>query len=104
MVSCDDRDKQAIKFIQYPCLIAEVLSPSTEGYDRGGKFAQYRHIQTLQEYLLIDSQKISVECFRLNDQGIWELHPYDEGNEIHLISVDFHCPISLFYEDVQFAT
>ena len=37
MVSSDERDKQAIKFIQFPCLIVEVLSPSTEAYDRGGK-------------------------------------------------------------------
>ena len=39
MVSCDQRDKQAIKFIQFPCLIVEVLSPSTEAYDRGGSFS-----------------------------------------------------------------
>jgi len=104
MVTCDKRDRQAIKFIQYPCLIAEVLSPGTEGYDRGGKFAHYRRLKTLREYVLIDAQQISVECFRLNDKGIWELHPYTEGNEIHLTSVDFRCPISLIYEDVQFST
>jgi Uma2 family endonuclease len=39
MVSCDQRDKQAIKFIQFPCLIVEVLSPSTEAYDRGESFS-----------------------------------------------------------------
>lgn len=102
MVSCDERDRQAIKFIQYPCLIVEVLSPSTEGYDRGGKFTHYRRIQTLREYVLIDAEKIGVECFRLNDRGIWELHPYEEGDEVHLTSVDFHFPMSLVYEDVQF--
>lgn len=100
MVTCDERSRQAIEFIQYPCLIAEVLSPSTEAYDRGGKFTHYRRIKTLKEYLLIDAQQISVECFRLNDKGIWELHPYTEGEQVHLTSVDFHCPISLFYEDV----
>jgi Uma2 family endonuclease len=77
-----------------------VLSPGTEAYDRGSKFAQYRRIQALREYVLIDAEKISVECFRLNDRGIWELHPYEEGNEVHLTSVDFHFPISLVYEDV----
>lgn len=102
MVTCDQRDQQALKFIQCPCLIAEVLSPSTEAYDRGSKFAQYRRINSLKEYLLIDSQTISVECFRLNDRGIWELYPYNERDEIHLISIDFHLPISLLYEDVQF--
>lgn len=103
MVSCDPRDKQAITFIQYPCLIVEVLSPSTEAYDRGGKFMQYRRIVTLQEYVLIDANKVSLDCFRLNDRGLWELHPYEEGDEVHLTSVDFSFLISLVYEDVQFA-
>jgi len=101
VVTCDDRDRQAIKFIQYPCLIVEVLSPSTEAYDRGEKFTHYRHIQTLREYVLINAEKINVECFRLNDRGFWELHPYEEGDEVHLTSVDFRFPISLVYEDVQ---
>lgn len=104
VVSCDERDRQAIKFIQYPCLIVEVLSPSTEGYDRGGKFTHYRRIQTLREYVLIDAEKIGVECFRLNDRGLWELHPYEEGDEVHLTSVDFHFPMSLVYEDVEFSS
>lgn len=103
MVSCDQRDRQAIKFIQHPCLIVEVLSPSTEGYDRGGKFAHYRRIQTLREYVLIDAEKIGVECFRLNDRGLWELHPYEDEDEVHLASVDFRFPMSLVYEDVQFS-
>lgn len=102
VVTCDERDRQAIKFNQYPCLIVEVLSPGTEAYDRGGKFTQYRRIQTLREYVLIDAEKISIECFRLNDRGIWELHPYEDGSEVHLTSVDFHFPISLVYEDVVF--
>jgi Uma2 family endonuclease len=100
-VTCDDRDRKAIKFLQYPCLIAEVLSPSTEGYDRGDKFKHYRRIATLKEYLLISAEQISVECFRLSDRGIWELYPYSEGDEIHLTSIDFHFPISLLYEDVE---
>jgi len=100
MVSCDQRDKQAIKFIQFPCLIVEVLSPSTEAYDRGGKFQQYRRIETLQEYVLISADKIGLDCFRLNEKGLWELHPFVEGDEVHLVSVDFTFPLSLVYEDV----
>ncbi|QSJ17860.1 Uma2 family endonuclease [Nostoc sp. UHCC 0702] len=101
MVSCDQRDRQAIKFIQYPCLIVEVLSPSTEADDRGGKFTQYRRIPTLQEYVLIDAEKINLDCFRLNEKGFWELHPYEEGDEVDFTSVDFRFTISLVYEDVQ---
>jgi len=100
VVSCDERDKQATKFLQYPCLIVEVLSPSTEAYDRGAKFKQYRRIQTLKEYVLIDAEKINLDCFRLNENGIWELYSYEEGNEVYLQSVDFRFPISLVYEDV----
>ncbi|HEY9799413.1 MAG TPA: Uma2 family endonuclease [Leptolyngbyaceae cyanobacterium] len=101
VVSCDERDRQANKFLQYPCLIVEVLSPSTEAYDRGAKFKQYRRMQTLQEYVLIDGEKISIDCFRLNEKGLWELHSYEEGDEVDLATVNFRFPISLVYEDVQ---
>jgi Uma2 family endonuclease len=100
VVSCHPQDKQAIKFIQFPCLIVEVLSPSTEAYDRGGKFQQYRRIESLQEYVLISADKIGLDCFRLNDRGLWELHPFAEGDDVHLVSVDFTFPLSLVYEDV----
>ncbi|MFN7852979.1 MAG: Uma2 family endonuclease [Dolichospermum sp.] len=100
VVSCHPKDKKAIKFIQFPSLIVEVLSPSTEAYDRGGKFQLYRRIQTLQEYVLISADKIGLDCFRLNDRGLWELHPFVEGDEVHLVSVDFRFPLSLVYEDV----
>lgn len=94
-------------FIRHPCLIIEVLSSSTEAYDRGKKFAAYRQIETLQEYVLIDAQKMSVECFRLNEKNKWELNHYlvtennSEEIEVSFNSVDFHCPISLIYEDVE---
>jgi len=100
VVSCHPKDKKAIKFIQFPCLIVEVLSPGTEAYDRGEKFQQYRRIPTLQEYVLISADKIGLDCFRLNDRGLWELHPFVEGDEVNLITVDFKFPISLVYEDV----
>lgn len=111
MVTCDPRDQTARKVIDYPCLVAEVLSPGTEGYDRGDKFKHYRRIQTLKEYVLIDAEKMSVECYRLNERGKWELTPYsiDEVTsdgadiEVHLTSVDFYCPISQLYEDVEFS-
>ncbi len=69
IVSCDERDRRAIKLMQYPCLIVEVLSPSTEGFDRGDKFKHYRCIKTLKEYVLISAEKMSVECYRLNERG-----------------------------------
>lgn len=100
MVTCDERDRRAIRVIYYPCLIVEVLSPSTEAKDRGKKFQNYRRISTLKDYVLISSEQKFIECFRLNEKGVWELYTYSEGDEVELISVDFRCPIELVYEDV----
>ncbi|MFB2976428.1 Uma2 family endonuclease [Microseira sp. BLCC-F43] len=99
-VTCDERDRKARKIIYHPCLIVEVLSPSTESFDRGKKFKQYRRISTLREYVLIGAEQMSVEVFRINDRGIWELYTYAEGDEVYLSSVDFRCAIALLYEDV----
>jgi Uma2 family endonuclease len=103
MVTCDERDRDARQVIYHPCLIVEVLSPTTEGYDRGKKFMNYRRIDTLREYILISAEEIQIESFRLNNQGKWELQTYTEGDNFSLESVNFHCPISEIYEDVVFA-
>ena len=108
-VTCDDRDRAARQYIRYPCLVAEVLSPSTEAVDRGEKFRQYRRIETLQEYLLIDPDHLSLECYRLNERGNWELFQFSvEGSEaeaetckVELTSVGLTFPLSLLYEDVE---
>ncbi|KKD34465.1 Uma2 family endonuclease [Limnoraphis robusta] len=110
MVTCDSRDQTARQVIYYPCLIVEVLSPSTEGFDRGKKFRHYRQIETLKEYVLVDTEKMNIECYRLNEQNKWELTSYFPEElainqtelEIHLTSVNFNSPISLIYEDVVF--
>ncbi|MFY7803360.1 MAG: Uma2 family endonuclease [Limnoraphis robusta] len=110
MVTCDSRDQTARQVIYYPCLIVEVLSPSTEGFDRGKKFRHYRQIETLKEYVLVDTEKMNIECYRLNEQNKWELTSYSLEElainqtelEIHLTSVNFNSPISLIYEDVVF--
>lgn len=58
-----------------PTLIAEVLSPSTAAFDRGGKFAHYRLLDSLQEYVLIDPDTAQVDVFRRNAANRWELFP-----------------------------
>ena len=62
------------------------------------------NIQTLQEYLLIDAERMNVECFCPNDRGKWELTTYSAGEEIFLTSLNFHCPIELLYEEVRFSS
>lgn len=102
MVSCDERDRAFQSFKQYPCLIVEVLSRGTEGFDRGDKFADYQELETLQEYVLIGQKRQRVECFRRNPEGLWVLQTYRQGSEIYLASVDFRVSIDALYEDVEF--
>jgi Uma2 family endonuclease len=59
-----------------PLLIVEVLSPSTEGYDRGKKFESYRTIESLKEYLLIHQDRRHVEHYSKRDDGSWLLREY----------------------------
>jgi Uma2 family endonuclease len=76
-----------------PTLIVEVLSPSTESYDRGSKFAQYRRLPSLREYILVSQNLVVVECFtRQGDQ--WILTILDKRSSVvSLASVG--CDISL---------
>ncbi len=59
-----------------PVALVEILSPSTKSYDRGVKFKLYRDIPELKEYILIDSESVNVEAFRVNLNGNWELEEY----------------------------
>ena len=100
MVTCDERDRSLEYFKCYPRFIVEVLSPTTASFDRGNKFADYRTVETLQEYVVINQERIGVESYRRNAEGRWELYPYIAGEEVRLASVDFQCPIAQIYEDV----
>ena len=104
MVSCDERDKAFKSLKKYPCLIIEVLSDGTEGFDRGDKFADYQELETLQEYVLINQKRQRVECFRRNAEGLWVLQSYTPGSEVYLASVDFRTSMDAIYEDVVFTT
>jgi Uma2 family endonuclease len=99
-VTCDERDRNpAEDFIRYPRLIGEILSPTTAAFDRGDKFADYRTSESLQEYVLINQERVSVECFRRNAEGLWVLYPYSQGQEVQFASVNFSCAIETLYED-----
>jgi len=100
IITCDPRDLTARKLLRYPKLIIEVLSPSTEAKDRGDKFAHYRSSPTLQEYVLVESEKIGVECYRRGEGRLWLYYPYTTGDIITLESINFSVPIELLYENV----
>ncbi|OKH40557.1 hypothetical protein NIES2119_02795 [[Phormidium ambiguum] IAM M-71] len=103
MVTCDERDKQTPNHKQFPCLIVEVLSDSTEAFDRGDKFVDYQQLESLQEYVLINIKRQRVECFRRNNEGLWVLQFYTPEQQIfHLKSVSFEGTLAALYEDVTF--
>jgi Uma2 family endonuclease len=103
-ISCDERDRTAQQFIRYPTVIIEVLSPSTEAYDRGGKFALYRRLFTLQEYVLVSSEMKMVEIFRRDSAREWRFIPYSEGDTIELVSLGISLSLDDIYEDVVLDT
>ena len=92
IVSCDPQDRNARKFIQFPTLIVEVLSPGTEAKDRGEKFTYYQTMPSLQEYALVDSEKVAVECYRRGEGRLWLYYPYRSGDVIAFSSIGFECP------------
>jgi Uma2 family endonuclease len=96
-VTCDDRDKTTSQYFTYPCLIVEVLSDSTEAYDRGGKFRMYRKNPVLQDYLLVSSTKIEMDLYHKKDTGEWIIINYKEGDAVELKSINLSFPIEQVY-------
>jgi len=100
-VTCDDRDKTTTQYITYPCLIVEVLSPSTESYDRGGKFRMYRKNPALQDYLLVSSTSIEIDLYHKNDAGEWIIINYQAGDTIELKSINLGFAIEQIYRNLD---
>lgn len=85
-----------------PAVIIEILSPSTKNYDRGEKFMLYRDIPTLKEYILVDSERIHIEVFRLNENNHWELEEYKSPEEQLLIkAINEKVSIAEIYDGVK---
>ena len=100
-VTCDDRDKNTPNYFSYPCLIVEVLSPSTETYDRGGKFRLYRKNPVLQDYLLVSSISIEMDLYHKNEAGDWLIINYQAGDKVELKSINLSFPIEQIYRNLD---
>ncbi|MDJ0515755.1 MAG: Uma2 family endonuclease [Trichodesmium sp. MO_231.B1] len=104
VISCNPDDLKSRDFIKHPKVIIEILSPSTEKYDRGNKFKYYRQFPSLQEYVLVDSESISVEIYQRGEGKIWHYCAYTEEESITLSSIEFTSAIEVLYEGVNFET
>ncbi len=87
LVTCHAADHAQRLIKSHPKLVVEVLSPSTAAYDRGAKFARYRLIDELQEYVVVDIDGRRTDIHRKGGDGLWVLHPFEAGESVHLASV-----------------
>jgi Uma2 family endonuclease len=100
-VTCDNRDLIANQdYILYPKLIIEALSDSTEAFDRGDKFADYKLIPEFEEYILIHQKQMLVERFSKKSNNLWIPHIYRAGDTIEFSSIGVSCDISILYENI----
>lgn len=103
LVTCDADDRQRNYRKKSPILIIEVLSESTEAYDRGKKFEYYRQLESLREYVLLDQSEHHADIFRKNAQQRWELFSFiGADTELCFQSVEVCVRMAELYEDVNF--
>lgn len=86
-----------------PTVLFEVLSESTEAYDRGRKFGYYRDIESLEEYVLISQDAPAVDIFRRQPGGLWAIQPYQGlGATADVVSAGISLPLAELYTGVEF--
>ena len=101
VVSCDARDRLTPQYLSHPLLVAEVLSDSTAAFDRGAKFAAYRKLESLRDYVLIDVSAQRAEVFRRNAENHWVLYDYGPGERVELASLSLDLDLAELLDDTQ---
>ena len=104
MLDCDTEDDHPI-YKTSPCLIAEVLSPSTETIDRREKLMAYKNIPSLKYYVLASSMQESVEYYQKNNHGEWDKFILQQDGVINIHCGDYHASLCIdeIYEDVRWS-
>ncbi|MBK8866365.1 MAG: Uma2 family endonuclease [Betaproteobacteria bacterium] len=100
MVTCSAADAADPLVKREPTLVVEVLSPTTAAYDRGEKFAAYRLLPTLQEYLLVDPAARRCDLYRRGADGLWVLHPGAPEQGVHFASVGLELAGARLWDEV----
>ncbi len=93
-----------VQCLTNPQLRIEILSDSTERYDRGEKFTEYKSIEDFVEYLLISSTKIHVTLFQKHNERFWFMSEYSAGEEFHLKTLDIDLVVDELYRGIEFVT
>jgi Uma2 family endonuclease len=101
MVTCSQADHASSLVKSAAVLVVEVLSPSTAAYDRGEKFAHYRRLDSLQEYMLVDIDTRRTDLYRKGADGMWVLHPFEDGQTVHLASAALSITAEALFAEVD---
>ena len=84
-----------------PRVVIEVLSASTEAFDRGQKFEAYRELPSLVEYVLVAQDAARVDHFSLDaERGVWALHPYAREDTLRFPTLGVEVPLAVIYAGV----
>lgn len=104
-VICDEPrfDDEGRDTVLNPTLIIEVLSESTEAYDRGAKFGQYRKIDSLRQYILVEQERAHIEIYTRQPEDHWVLADFEAlETEAPLESIDCRLRLAEVYDKVRF--
>lgn len=98
-----ERWNNRIDTVTNPVVLIEILSKSTQGYDRGQKFHLYRSIPSVKEYILIASFETLIERYTKQATGFWNFRETSNPEDaFHIESIGFSCPIKELYRNVSF--
>ena len=100
-VTCDNGDLRTEQVFSAPTVVVEVLSPSTQSYDRGPKFTLYRSLPSLREYMLVDPDTREVQLFRRGADGLFTLHDLTGREQIRLESVGCELQASDVFDGLE---
>ncbi|MBE9035345.1 Uma2 family endonuclease [aff. Roholtiella sp. LEGE 12411] len=102
LVTCDSKDRETPTYKCFAKLIIEVLSESTEAFDRGDKFNDYQTLESLEEYVLVNTKHQRIETLRRNEQGLWVLQTYTPDDQtFELQSINLTASFTDVYENVE---
>ncbi len=82
LLSCQPDDRESAYYRRHPCLLVEVLSPSTERIDSREKLLAYRLLPSLREYLLLRQDRVQADLYQRGDEGRWEHHTFTQPDDV----------------------
>ena len=100
-VTCDPADLRTEQVFTAPTVVVEVLSPSTQAYDRGQKFTWYRGLASLREYLLVDPDTRELQLFRRGADGLFTLHDLTGMPQVDLTSIGCSLPAEEIFDGLE---